>query len=117
MRGMKLLSASLLLAAVSAAGAQDTRAKATLKLPSRDPVVANAAQDGDLAAMRKAIAKGADVNVPQGDGMTALHWAADHGDTAMANLLLKNKANVKVTTRVNSYTPLQLASRAGNATI
>ena len=39
---------------------------------------------GDVATVRALIARRADVNAPQGDGMTALHWAADRGDSAMA---------------------------------
>ncbi len=63
--------------ATTAVTVSDTRANAGAALVS-------AAQRGDLAAVKSLIAEGADVNVPQGDGMTALHWAAHHGDTAMA---------------------------------
>ena len=69
---------------------------------------------GDLATVRKLIAQGADVSAAQGDGMTALHWAADRGDTAMANALLAAHANLKAVTRIGGYTPLQVASKAGN---
>ena len=40
------------------------------------PAVADAAMQGDLAKVRVLLAQQSDVNVPQGDGMTALHWAA-----------------------------------------
>jgi ankyrin repeat protein len=43
--------------------------------------VADAAMKGDLAAVRALVAKGANVNAPQGDGMTALHWAAERADS------------------------------------
>ena len=46
--------------------------------------VADAAMKGDLATVRALISRGANVNAPQGDGMTALHWAAERGDSAMA---------------------------------
>ncbi|MEX2152651.1 MAG: ankyrin repeat domain-containing protein, partial [Gemmatimonadaceae bacterium] len=39
--------------------------------------VADAAMKGDIAAVRALIARGANVNAPHGDGMTALHWAAE----------------------------------------
>ena len=39
--------------------------------------VADAAMRGDVAAVRTLLQQGADVNAPQGDGMTALHWAAE----------------------------------------
>src|SRR5688572_18819717 len=98
-------------------GAQDAPRAATLKVPSRAPVVADAAMEGDVAAVRAAIAKGADVNVAQGDGMTALHWAAEHADSAMTATLLRAKANVSATTRIAEYTPLHIAARAGAASI
>jgi uncharacterized protein len=118
MRRMNLaVSAWVLLTAVSVVGAQDTHRKASLRLPSRAPVVADAAERGDVAAVKKAIAGGADVNAAQGDGMTALHWAADRGDTALANALLHAHANLKAVTRIGGYTPLQVASKAGNGDV
>jgi len=118
MKVTHLFCAALILSAAQAT-AQDTRAK-SLPLPkasSRAPVVADAAMKGDLAAVRKAVQQGADVNIAQGDGMTALHWAADRGDSAMAELLLKAHANVSATTRAAGYTPLHLASRRANPAV
>jgi ankyrin repeat protein len=124
MKRIHLLPGALLLAAVSAASAQnnradnrDTRAKVSLKLPSHEPLVADAAMKGDFSAVKKAIASGADVDIAQGDGMTALHWAADRGDTATVAALLKAKADIKAVTVNGGYTPLMLAARAGNAAI
>ena len=37
--------------------------------------VADAVQRGDAAAVRALLAKKSDVNAPQADGATALHWA------------------------------------------
>ena len=102
---------------MTVAGAQDTRPSTTLKVPSKTPAVANAAMDGDLAKLQRLVQSGADVNVPQGDGMTALHWAAERSDSAMTAALLRSKANVKATTRIGDYTPLHIASRTGNAAI
>jgi uncharacterized protein len=58
----------------------------------------------------------ADVNAPQADGMTALHWAAHNDDLEAAKLLVEAKANVSVT---NHYgvTPLSLACQNGNGAI
>jgi len=47
--------------------------------PTSAPV-ADAAMKGDHAAIRALLQQGADVNAAQGDGMSALHWAADRGD-------------------------------------
>ena len=44
-----------------------------------DAPVADAAMRGDVEAVRTLIKSGADVNAAQGDGMTALHWAAMDG--------------------------------------
>ena len=78
--------------------------------PSTVSPIADAAMRGDVAAVRTLIARRADVNAAQGDGMTALHWAADRGDSAMASELLRAKANVAARTRIGAYTPLHIAS-------
>ena len=77
--------------------------------------VADAAMRGDPAAVRALIQGGADVNAPQGDGMTALHWAADRGSVDIARALLRAGAAVDPTTRNGAYTPLHLAGRRGHA--
>ena len=117
---MKLIGpacTTLLLTSSVVAFAQDTRGT-TLRTPaSRTPVVAEAAMKGDLATVRKLIQQGANVNLAQGDGMTALHWAAEHGDSAMTDALLRARATVKSVTRIGSYTPLHLASKAGSPAV
>ena len=42
--------------------------------------VADAAMRGDRAAVRTLLKQGADANAGRGDGMTALHFAAERGD-------------------------------------
>jgi ankyrin repeat protein len=42
--------------------------------------VADAAMHGDRDGVRALLKQGADVGAPHGDGMTALHWAAERGD-------------------------------------
>ena len=51
--------------------------------------VADAAMRGDMAAVRALLAKKADVNAPQDDGATALHWAAYRGNLELAELLMR----------------------------
>jgi ankyrin repeat protein len=77
--------------------------------------VADAAMRGDKAAVRTLLTQGADANAAQGDGMTALHWAARRGDVETARMLLHAGANVGATTRLGGYTPLLLASQTGDA--
>jgi ankyrin repeat protein len=77
--------------------------------------VVEAAMRGDLDTVRTMLKEGADVNSAQGDGMTALHWAAMKGDVPLAEMLLYAGANAKATTRLGGYTPLMLAARAGDA--
>ena len=108
-------------------GAQDKPKSVTLPGPTPTstaatkatsaPVVADAAMRGDVEAVRKLIKQGAAVNAAQGDGMTALHWAAERGDVAIADALLAAHANVKAVTRIGAYTPLHIASRNGNAPV
>ena len=78
-----------------------------------DSPVADAAMRGDAAAVRALIARGADVNAAQGDGMTALHWAASNRDPGLARVLLSAGANVGAGTRIGHYTPLHVAAQAG----
>ncbi len=79
--------------------------------------LADAAMQRDVATVRALLQKGADVNAPQGDGMTALHWAARHGNADLATMLLRAKANTKATTRVGGFTPLHVATEAGSAPV
>jgi ankyrin repeat protein len=67
--------------------------------------------------LRSLLKQGADVNAAQPDGMTALHWAADHGDVELAEMLLYAGANPNAMTRIGEYTPLHIASRDGTAAI
>ena len=78
--------------------------------------VADAAMRGDQAAVRSLIQQKADINVPQADGATALHWAVFHADKEMVDLLLRAGANPKAANREGA-TPLWLASMNGNASI
>ena len=82
-----------------------------------DTRVADAAMAGDTETVRSLLRGAADVNSAQGDGMTALHWAAlnDHAD--MIQLLLYAGANVGATTRLGAYTPLFLAARSGHTAV
>lgn len=85
--------------------------------PPLDSPVADAAQAGDIEQVRTLLKQGADVNAPQADGLTALHWAALNDDRATLQVLLYAGANVLPLTRVGGYSPLHLAARSGHPEI
>jgi ankyrin repeat protein len=76
--------------------------------------VADAAMRGEAAAVRALLTRNTDVNAPQADGATALHWAAYRGDQELAGLLIRAGANAKAANR-QGVTPLWLASINGDA--
>ena len=83
--------------------------------PVAESPVADAAQRNDVEAVRTLLRSGADVNAAQGDGMSALHWAASNGRPDVIDVLLYAGANPEATTRLGGYTALHLASRAGQS--
>ena len=89
---------------------------AVLAAAPGDPVV-TATRQGDLEALRALIEQGADVNQAEGDGMTALHWAAKMNDAAAAGLLIEAGATIDAGTRIGGHTPLHVASRSGSASV
>ena len=75
--------------------------------------LADAAELRDTAVIRTLLDKRLDVNAPQGDGMTALHWAARWDDVELAELLLRAGADPNRSTELG-VTPLWMASQRGN---
>lgn len=103
MRGLALVPAITLLAT----GPADLGKSAS--------AVADAVQAGDRETARSLLQAGSDVNAAQGDGMTALHWAALSNYVETAEMLLYAGANVRAATRLGAHTPLILACRSGHA--
>ena len=66
---------------------------ALLLAPAAESPVADAAQRGDVEAVRALLRDGADVNAAQSDGTSALHWAAMNDDAATIQVLLYAGAN------------------------
>ena len=79
-------------------------------------VVADAAEKRDAAKVRVLLKQRADVNAPQVDGMTALHWATFHGDAGLVGELVRAGANVNAASRYG-VRPLSLACTNGQAEI
>src|SRR5260370_32424203 len=62
--------------------------------------LSDAVKRGDTAAVAAMLKVGADVNLSEPDGTTALHWAAHRNDLETADLLLRAGAKPAA---VNSY--------------
>jgi ankyrin repeat protein len=68
----------------------------------------NAVRSKDVAAVRSLLKQRVNVNATQGDGATALHWAAHLNDVTVADLLIRSGARPGVANE-NGFTPLHLA--------
>jgi ankyrin repeat protein len=82
-----------------------------------DARLSEASMRGDRSAVTSLLKEGADIDGAQGDGSTALHWAAFNDDLETAKLLIAAGANVKATTREGGITPLFMACSNGDAAI
>src|SRR5438034_9744332 len=79
-------------------------------------LLADAAEKMYRPRIRALLQQRVDVNTPQIDGMTALHWAAYQDDLETEELLVRAGANVKAANRYG-VTPLSLACTNGNGAI
>ena len=84
-------------------------------VPPDDRALLDATKRSDVAAVRTLLEEGADPNVAQGDGLSALHLAAQEGNLEIAELLLAAGAKVGAKTQIGEYTPLHLASEGAHA--
>ncbi len=71
-----------------------TRSDRRVRLLLAAAPLVEAVKAGDRAAALALIAKRVDVNAPEPDGTTALHWAAHHGDVDLVQRLIRAGANV-----------------------
>jgi ankyrin repeat protein len=97
----RLLFGAVILAAQLRAGSADA---------------ADAAQNRDVATLRKLLTQHTSASAAQPDGTTALHWAAHWGDLESVKLLLQAGADAKAVNRFGA-TPLSEAAGAGNPAI
>ena len=89
-------------------------AQAALIAAGADVRLIKSIRSKDVTAVRALIKQRVDVNAPQGDGATALHWAAHVDDLAIADLLIRAGAKATVANE-NGFTPLHLACTNRNA--
>jgi ankyrin repeat protein len=76
--------------------------------------LADAVKVGNTPTALALLKQHVDVNAPEADGTTALHWAVRQDDREMADRLIKAGANVKAANRYG-VTPLYLACVNGSA--
>ena len=76
--------------------------------------VADAVKSQDWAVVQALLDDGADINTPQGDGATALHWAAYWDDLKTAQRLVAAGATVDTANDLG-VSPLWLACNNGSA--
>jgi ankyrin repeat protein len=88
----------------------------TAAVAQADPAIVDAAQKGDLKALRTLLRQTPDLNAAQPDGMTALHWAVQRNDLEMTSLLLGAGADFSALNRTG-VRPLYLAAVNGNAAV
>jgi ankyrin len=84
-----------------------------LALLAAAPLV-DAVKSGDRAAAMTLISQRADVNAPEVDGTTPLHWAVHHGDLELTQRLIRAGAKVNVKNEFGS-TPMAEAAILGRA--
>ncbi|MFI9722914.1 ankyrin repeat domain-containing protein [Streptomyces sp. NPDC052396] len=77
------------------------------------PTLTEAARDGDLTALRAALAAGADPAARDADDWSALDWAAGRGDAEAVRALLAAGAEPGATGR-EARTPYEIAVAAGH---
>ena len=76
----------------------------------------NAANDGNIDAIKKHLAAGADVNASDGNGVTPLHFAASESHGEVVKLLIAEGADVNASDK-NGATPLHMAAFQGHKEI
>lgn len=107
---MKRITIGFLLCLYAAIAASPRSAAAV-----RPPIV-EAAKSGDKVTLRALLQKGANVNAGEGDGTTALHWAAYRDDLEAVEMLLKAGAKVNSANDLGA-TPLWAAAQNGSEAI
>jgi len=109
----QLIAVVLALAAFAAPGQPAPLAPSAADVQSSP--LAEAAQRGDMPALRALLAAGKiDANAPDRDGTPALHWVTRVGDIETAKLLVAAGADVNAANRFG-VVPLHLAIQAGDA--
>lgn len=114
MKRTRSLTSRLVCAALLVTAFVALESSSALGAASADQRLADAAKNQNGAAVRTLLSQKADVNGRQGDGSTALHWAAHWDAVDMARQLLAAGASPDLSTD-QGITPLSLAALNGSA--
>jgi uncharacterized protein len=76
-----------------------------------------AAEDDDVKEVAALLKKNVPPDGEEGDGTTALHWAAYNDNLALAQLLIRAGAVPDAPTRLRGLTPLHMAAETGDAAL
>jgi ankyrin repeat protein len=106
----KVLGAGFLayLCAVACQATDQGSAVNPQKVTSSTSPLISAASGNDLAMVQEVIDKHTDLNAEDGEGKTALHWAAELNEEDIVRVLLKAHANPNIKDKLGD-TPLTLA--------
>ena len=85
-------------------------------IAAADERLVEAVRSGDYATARALVEAGGDVDTPEADGTTALHWAVRQDQAGITNLLLHAEADANTANRYG-MTPLLLAGTNGSPDI
>jgi len=83
---------------------------------AKDTRLVEAVKAGNSAAAVTLLQKKVNVNIPEPDGTTALHWAARNDDSNLVDRLIRAGADARATNRYG-VTPIALACENGSATV
>ena len=111
---MRNLAKSLVLVAAAAVAAPGAAGLGAAARPGADAALIEAARGGGAERVHALLAQGFDANAADGDGTTALHWAALNDDVAIAEALVAAGARVEAANRFDA-TPLAVACENGSA--
>ena len=85
--------------------------------PEADRALLDAAEKGNIEAVKKTLADGADVNAKDDNGWTPLHWAALSGHKEVSEYLITMGADVNAAETVSGMTVLHEAAALGHKEI
>jgi ankyrin repeat protein len=101
---VKILATSTMLLTLAGTGVQAA---------GGNPTLDEAVKKADAAAVRNLIEQRVDVNAPEVDGTTALHWAVQKDSLETVDLLIRAGAKVGIANRYG-VAPLSIAAINGN---